>query len=340
MVARQLSRRGLLRFAQPGMAIVLLLGASLASAGASQAESPLSVLSYNVHGLSPLIAKDKPRRRLKTIGPLATAYDVVLFQEDFDYHAVISKRMEGSVGVRGNGMTFDPRRLAAKILLAPLSLFLPHFSAPYGAGLSTFVKSALLRPGDVGREPFGVCDGWLGARLDCWASKGYLRVGIRTREGVLVDVYSTHLDAGKGTRAIKTRRRQLRVLASAIEKQSEDRAIIVGGDFNLAFDRPGDGEVMVEFRERLSLHDSGARPELPFWRDRDYILYRSGTQAQISVEQAGEAVEFVDGRQALSDHPAVYARFRVRASSADAAEDPGECRPMLQRPHEPTTLMQ
>jgi endonuclease/exonuclease/phosphatase family metal-dependent hydrolase len=313
MSACLLKLAGARRFAPRGVAVGVLFAASLVTPRASPADSPLSVLSYNIHGLSPLIAEDNPRQRLEVIGPLATSYDVVLFQEDFEYHAVIRKRMEGSVGVRGNGMTRDPRRLAAKILLAPLAVLLPRFSAPYGAGLSTFVKSALLWPGDIDHQPFGVCDGWLGARFDCWASKGYLRVGIRTPEGVIVDVYGTHLDAGRGKRARKARRSQLRMLASAIEEQSADRAVIVGGDFNLAPDRPGDAELLAEFRQRLNLRDSGAGPELPCWRRLDYILYRSGSQAHLALEEAGEALEFSDRRDPLSDHPAVYARFRVRA---------------------------
>jgi hypothetical protein len=270
---------------------------------------------------------------VEVIASLASAYDVVLLQEDFEYHGVIRRRIQGKVGVAGNGLAFEPRRLAAKIVLAPASLFFAHFSPPYGAGLATFVKPALLLAGDVSREPYGVCDGWLGSDFDCWASKGYLRVGVRTAEGLAVDVYTTHLDAGHGEAADAARRRQLRKLASAVERESGDRAVIVGGDFNLAADRPGDGEVMVEFRDRLNLRDSGAGPELPFWRNRDYILYRSGAHARLSVEQAGEALEFVDGRHALSDHPAVYSRFRISALSGNADDDDaGECRPFAPRP--------
>jgi endonuclease/exonuclease/phosphatase family metal-dependent hydrolase len=290
-----------------------LAASSLAGAREAHADSPLSVLSYNVHGLPAVIAQDRPRSRAKAIGSLARSYDVVLFQEDFEYHSVIRRQMEGSVGIAGNGMAFDPRRLAAQILLAPVAAVLPHFSVPYGAGLSTFVKSTLALPSGVGRAPFRICHGWLGASFDCWASKGYLRVRIRTVENARVDVYSTHLDAGRGKRSTKARRRQLRILADAVERHSGDRALIVGGDLNLAANRPGDWEAMSEFRERLNLRDSGAGPELPFWNSRDYILYRSGTGAEISVEQAGEALEFVDGNRTLSDHPAVYARFRVSA---------------------------
>src|SRR5215470_15874885 len=235
-MAARLNLHRVMGFPRRGVSIVLL-AASLAVAQPAHADSHLSVLSYNLHGLSPFIAKDNPRTRIAAIGALAKTYDVALFQEDFEYHGVIRRQMTGSVGVCGNGSTFDVRRLAAKILFAPVTLFLPHFSAPYGAGLSTFVKPALAQQDDVGREPYGVCDGWLGAHFDCWASKGYLRVGIRTPEGVIIDVYSTHLDAGRGKRSVTTRRRQLRMLAKAIETQSGGRAVIVGGDFNIASDR-------------------------------------------------------------------------------------------------------
>jgi hypothetical protein len=313
MIAPQLNPRRVVQFARRGVPLALVLLSTLGVGRESRAESVLSVLSYNVHGLPPLIAGDNPRRRASVIGARARAYDVALFQEDFAYHKLIRRQMEGSVGICGNGQAFDLRRLAAKILLAPLSLFFSRFSVSYGAGLSTFVKSALMLRDDVDRAPFGICDGWLGADFDCWARKGYLRVGIRTPEGVVVDVYSTHLDAGHGKRAAKTRRRQLRILAHAIETQSAERPVIVGGDLNLGFKRPRDRGVMIEFRERLHLQDSGAGPERPFWRSRDYILYRSSRQAQISVEQAGEALEFSDGNRTLSDHPALYARFRVAA---------------------------
>jgi hypothetical protein len=337
MIAPQRKPPGLMRFAERGVAMVLLCVSSLAVVPQAQGESLVSVLSYNVHGLSPVIARDNPRDRIETIGSLATTYDVVLFQEDFEYHGVIRRRLEGSIGVAGNGVVLDPARLVAKILLAPVSVFLSHFSAPYGAGLSSFVRSALALPGDADREPYGVCDGWFGARFDCWASKGYLRVGIRTADDMTVDVYNTHLDAGRGQQSVRTRRRQLRLLASAIERESGDRAIIVGGDFNLVFDRPGDGEVMTEFRERLNLRDSGAGPELSRWRQHDYILYRSGVNAQISVEQAGEALEFVDGDHALSDHPAVYGRFRVSTVPSGAPQDRGEC--YLDRNADPAHLV-
>jgi endonuclease/exonuclease/phosphatase family metal-dependent hydrolase len=277
----------------------------------SEAGTEFTVLSYNIHGLFPLAAKDDPRDRMPTIGWLANRYEVVMFQEDFEYHHVLRSQMPGTIGVRGNGMGWDPRRVLAKLIISPVSIFLPHFSPPYGAGISIFVRESLALTDDVDREPFGFCHGWFGANGDCWARKGYQRVGIRTPEGLEVDLYNTHLEAGPTERSVEIRGRQLDILARAIEARPKTRAVIVAGDFNSAFNRVGDREKIVEFRRRLELQDSGAGPELPYWRERDYILHRDGTDAALRVEQAGEAQEFVERDRALSDHPALYARFRI-----------------------------
>jgi len=287
----------------------------------SETETEISVLSYNIHGLFPLIAKDDPRDRMPTIGWLANRYEVAMFQEDFEYHNVIRDQMPDAVGVRGNGMGRDPRRVFAKLLISPVSIFLPHFSPPYGAGISIFVRESLAIADDVDREPFDLCRGWFGATADCWASKGYQRVGIRTPSGAEIDLYNTHLEAGSSDHAARIRGQQLDILARAIEARPRTRAVIVGGDFNIGFNRVGDRDTLMEFRRRLELQDSGAGPELPYWRERDFILYRDGTATALRVEQVGEALEFVDRDRALSDHPALYARFRVtRPTSVEGEE--------------------
>jgi len=305
-------------FAQLAL-VAALLAASLGVAAAepmtasdsSGQETDLTVLCYNVHGLFPLAAKDDPRDRMPTIGWLANRYEVAMFQEDFEYHHVLRSQMPASVSIRGNGMGWDPRRVLAKLLVWPVSLFLPHFSPPYGAGISIFVREPLVIAGDVDRKAFGICRGWFGSDGDCWARKGYQRVGIRMPNGSEIDLYNTHLEAGGNARAVKIRKKQLDVLARAIEARPRTRALIVAGDFNSSLKRPRDRETLLAFRHRLDLRDTGARPELRSWRALDYILYREGTATALRVEQAGEAGEFVDRDRALSDHPALYARFQI-----------------------------
>lgn len=282
---------------------------------AAQTSNVISVLSYNVQGLPPLFSNDDPGRRAATIGWLASKYDVVLLQEDFEYYGAIGSQMRRRTRVRGNGMGWNPWRVAFKVLFAPFGLFLPHFWPPYGSGLTTYVKSELLLDDDQDRVPYDVCGDWLGGTGDCWASKGYLRVGARQADGPLIHIYNTHLEAGATQNSLETRREQLALLAKGIRERSAGRALILGGDFNLAFNRAGDGEAMKDFRRDVGLEDCGAGPELPFWRERDYILFRNAPGVTLHVEEMGEAKEFVNDGFALSDHPAIYARFRVERSS-------------------------
>jgi endonuclease/exonuclease/phosphatase family metal-dependent hydrolase len=286
----------------------------LATVTSVQAEDEQGVefrlLTYNVHALFKAIAKDAPRDRIPTIGWLANRYDVVLFQEDFEYSKLLAKQMAGSVRIAGNGMGWDARRVAAKVLIAPVAIFIPYFWPPYGDGITTFVDGRFAL-GESHREPFSECHGWFGANGDCWARKGFLRVRMELPHGGEIDVYNTHLESGPSDVSAVVRSIQLDQIAEAIERDSMGRAVIVGGDFNLARIRLGDRSVKDHYLKRLSLHDSGAGPELPFWRERDFVLFRDGDWTKLTVLASGEAQEFVNRGRALSDHPALFVRFRA-----------------------------
>jgi len=304
------------RVAVAPLLVFLVLIAVPFAAPATDVQGGFSVLSYNVHGLPPLFADDNPSERSPTIGWLANRYDVVLFQEDFEFHSELRRQMHGKASVRGPGMGSDLRRILAKVLLFPFAALMPHFSPPYGAGITALIDRHLLVDNSRQRKSYGVCDSWFRGNADCWANKGFLKVAVGGSGGWEVDVYNTHLESGANQAAVRVRRRQLDILATAIEKNSSGRAVIVAGDFNIAFNRPGDRESIEEFRTRLGLADSSAGPTLPYWQERDYILFRSGDHVPLAVVDAGEAVEFVNDNRALSDHPALSARFAVMPASA------------------------
>jgi hypothetical protein len=299
--------------------LVAIFLAQLPASAAVEAEASdaarghsFTLLVYNVHGLFPLAAKDDPRNRMPTIGWLANRYPVVLFQEDFEYHHILGAQLEQSVGYRGNGMGWDPRRVLLKLLISPVAIFLPHFSPPYGAGVSTFAQRPI-EIGEVERVPYSRCNGWFGQNGDCWSRKGFLMTRLRLPGGAEVDVYNTHLEAGPTPRSVSVRSHQFSEIAEGIERLSPGRAVIAAGDFNVAFIRPGDRDMMMGFRERVRLDDTGAAPELPVWRERGFVLYRSGDATRLSVEASGEAQEFVNGSRALSDHAALWVRVRAEA---------------------------
>jgi len=299
----------------PSIAIVIAVSALLgSSAWADEGGEPyvVSVLSYNVHGIFPLAAKDDPRDRMPTIGWLAHKYDVVLLQEDFEFHGKLKQQLRGdAVGYRGNSVWRSPHLAITKVLTFPLLAWIPSLSIPYGAGVSTFVDKDLHVPDSAVREAYGSCHGWLNYANDCWGAKGYLRVRIRTPEGAEVDVYNTHLEAGGHEGDAAVRREQMDVLVEGIERLSAGRAVIVAGDLNTDYIRPDDRDMVRDFRNRTGLLDSGAAPELSRWRERDFIFYRSGAGARLELESAGEALEFAGRQRALSDHAALYANFRI-----------------------------
>jgi hypothetical protein len=270
----------------------------------------VSVLSYNVHGLFRLAAKDDPRDRMPAIGWLSRRYQVVLYQEDFEYHDLLSQQLSEHESFLGNGVAGDVRRIFAKLIAMPITMWIPRFSPPYGAGVSTAVhgRNEIL---DSRKDHYHDCYGWFGANGDCWAAKGYLVVRFRTPGGAEIDVYNTHLEAGGTEESGRARRNQLDELATAIETYSASRAVIVSGDYNIGWVRPQDRDMVSAFRTRLELSDSGAGPETPFWRERDFILFRSGATTRLTVTRAGEATEYVSEGMALSDHPALYANFRA-----------------------------
>jgi endonuclease/exonuclease/phosphatase family metal-dependent hydrolase len=274
---------------------------------------PLSVLSYNVHGISWLFAKDNPVDRAVAIGWLADRYDVVLLQEDFEYHDRIGDQMPNAVALRGNRMRGDPRLLLSKLVLLPFQILLPRFTLPYGSGLSAFVSAQTGTVVESHRRKYSDCSGWVGRSFDCWATKGILRFRLRMENDAEIDFYNTHLDAGQTSHAIKVRERQIAELVGLIDRESAGRAVVVAGDFNTALSRMENVESMRKFKRETGLLDVGAGPQLPQWPRRDFIFARDGEHVGLDVRESGEALEFVNRTRTLSDHPAVFVRFEVTA---------------------------
>lgn len=300
-VARALSTLGLLLAAGAGREA----GAHEAREPASRAPVELSVLSYNTHGLRGAFVDDDPARRFPEIGRLINGYDVVLLQEDFAYHGSLEAFARHPVRSRGNSQD----RNWVVDLLAPI------VCGDCGAGLSSWIglRGASL----IGehREAYRDYSGWFDARKDAWVTKGLLALRVRLPGGAVVDVYNSHLDAGKKPKRVRdhqTREKQLAQLERAIRGFSGAGAVIVAGDFNAREDRSN--PALDRFAAALGLRESGARTDQDRWRPRcEYIFYRGDTRTEIALLDAGEASEFEDANgRPLSDHPAIRARFAIR----------------------------
>jgi endonuclease/exonuclease/phosphatase family metal-dependent hydrolase len=287
----------------------LALGASIlwaSTALVADSSQELRVLTYNTHGMSSWIAGDDPQRRLPIISELLNGYDVVLLQEDFAYPELLASHAKHPVIERGN----PPAELWKR--------WLPIFA---GSGLTTFSQLPLPDDNAVTGEALQACSGWLSGANDCWASKGFLRLRLRLDGGEKIDVYNLHLDAGQSEEDRAARRAQLERLRIRIAELSFDGALIIGGDFNLRASNADDASLLENFRSELRLLDSGARrlDDGPFEAQIDYLLYRDGGQTKLELVEAGPATEFETEGVPLSDHPALFAHFRVTAAKGRPA---------------------
>lgn len=277
----------------------------LSSAHADATSVELAVLSYNTHGLPAWVAGDEPAERVPRIGALVDRYDVVLLQEDFAHHERLAEATSHRIVLRGNGPRF-----------AWLGR-LRFLCGRCGSGLTVLARGPVQQSARVLREPFLACSGWLGSGNDCWATKGILMARLELGSGTAIDFFNLHLDAGDGPADRHAREEQIAQVARAIRVESDGRPLIVGGDLNLHYDDPEDRALFEKFRASLQLADSRAGLADPNgWPEKiDYLLFRDGNTADLELVEAGVANEFADGAGPLSDHPAIYARFRFRRLS-------------------------
>jgi endonuclease/exonuclease/phosphatase family metal-dependent hydrolase len=267
--------------------IALLLAASPA------AGDEFTVLSYNTHGLSAWIVGDDPATRLPIIGGKTNAYDVALLQEDFSHHPALRQGARQPIVQRGN-----PSRFGSWCLICS------------GSGLTILSRWGMENLVQAMSRAYGQCAGWIGNANDCLATKGFQRIRLRLPGGAELDFVNTHLDAGRGVEDREARRRQLDLLRSSIQAEVGRGPLILAGDLNLDAAIPEDVALRDAFTSALGLANSGARGG-SHWETLDYIFYRSGGSLELEVVEAGEDTSFVHEDTPLSDHPAIFARFRT-----------------------------
>ena len=293
---------GAARFVSATLVLVSICLVAPAVAGGPALE--LSLLVYNTHGLSSLIAGDEPERRFPLIARHTHHYDLSLLQEDFAHHErLLAGLGTGSRATRGNPSRFS---------LCPFCS---------GSGLTTVSNLPSTWSIQIEDAAFSECSGWLGGLNDCLATKGLQFIELRTPAGPPLVVINTHLDAGRGSEDRRVRALQLEEIIAAVETKAFGEAVIVAGDLNLDADDPDDLVLLESFKKRLGLRDSGAHPPPDSrWEILDYILYRSGVETRLEVLAAGEDEGLEDEGRPLSDHPALFARFAISTTAPQKAQ--------------------
>ncbi|GHF98110.1 jacalin-like lectin [Streptomyces hydrogenans] len=265
-----------------------------------------SVLTYNIAGLPESVSSaPTPREPATTeIGRRITPYDIVHVQEDFNYHARLYA-----------ADTAHPYR-------TPTS-----GGAGIGSGLNTLAKSAY-EADDVARVRWNSCQYDSG---DCLTPKGFTLTRQRLAEGVYVDFYNLHTNAGTSAGDLKSRADNLNQLTAFITTHSAGNAVVVMGDTNTRYTRTGDTIAAFAAANRLTdawveLIRGGVPPSqgsdpllcdqsLPTVPDTcelvDKVLYRGSRLVSLNATsyRNEHAAFLTDTSRMLSDHDPVAVGF-------------------------------
>jgi endonuclease/exonuclease/phosphatase family metal-dependent hydrolase len=272
------------------------------------ASGSFSVVTYNIDGLPQILQSGRmpggnPDRYTPIIGQKLRDYDIVNVQEDFNYHAALYANDN------------HPYRTATS------------GGAGLGSGLNTL--SVFPFADDIDRVHWRDNSNTDGNNL---TPKGFTWLRVRLAEGVYVDVYNVHTNAGDSDAAHGARRSNILQLIDYMRTQSAGNAVIVFGDTNTRYTRAEDN---IRALLDATGHDSwvelakgGAPPPQGspalVWDDYtqaltdfgyefvDKIFYRCNGYVRLSAQRYAvlDAQFRDDAGNMLSDHRPVYTQFQ------------------------------
>lgn len=244
-------------------------------------EGTVRLLTYNVAGLPEGISGSMPAEYIPQISPLLNLYELALVQEDFAYHEELTAQAE-------HPYQSEPHPDADPA------------NAMFGDGLNEFSQFPFA---PLDRVTWVECNGQLDSGSDCLTIKGFFRATHSLAEGVEVDVYDLHMDAGGSPEDQAARDAQVAQLVDFIAESSAERAVIVAGDTNMdeadesQLQALLDGAGLVDVCRALACGDE-------YRIDR--VMVRDGGHVELTPTSWMIDAAFVDPEgNDLSDHEAV-----------------------------------
>ncbi|KAL9616978.1 MAG: hypothetical protein Q9160_008205 [Pyrenula sp. 1 TL-2023] len=242
--------------------LFLFLVPLLVQLSCAQSSGTLNFLTYNVAGLPEFLSDNgvpgDKTTNARTIGSKLAerAYDVVHMQEDFNYHAYIYETDDHEFRTPTTG------------------------GVPFGSGLNTIANYnwTLFKQVKWNRCFLN--------EADCLTPKGFSVMRLQLGNGVEIDFYNLHGDAGSEEGDIDARSSGTNQLLSYIQANSAGRAVVVAGDTNDRYTNTG--------RSIDRLIDAGFTDS---WVDliRDGALPAAGTTSlACAVPAASAECETVD----------------------------------------------
>ncbi|HNW49684.1 MAG TPA: jacalin-like lectin [Prolixibacteraceae bacterium] len=187
-----------------------------ASGHLKSTEKEFTVLTYNIAGLPELLSSGNPSANTPKISVLVNDYDIVQVQEDFNYHAALYAD------------DYHPYRTATS------------GGAGIGDGLNTLSNFPF--SDDIDRVKWDDCSGTDG---NCLTPKGFTWNRVRLEEGVYLDVYNCHTNAGDVDAAYDARRKNIIQMVNYINTNSVGNAVLITGDWNCRYTRTEDNIRLV-----------------------------------------------------------------------------------------------
>ncbi|MCK5862900.1 MAG: endonuclease/exonuclease/phosphatase family protein [Candidatus Hydrogenedentes bacterium] len=252
-----------------------------------------SIMTYNVQA-RPWF--DDSKHTFHYLSPLLNKYDICAVQECFKDHNRLWNEAE------------HPVKIYHATLKHPLKVV--------GSGLSILGKYPL-------EKTTGINFAHQGDKQNLPASKGVLMARFKIQD-MLLDVYTTHIAAGKHTASLEARIAQGNEIIQFIQTNSPpENAVILLGDFNM---RPSRGTKDKEANkdnprvygfdrivDALKLRDASDEINGPIGKEIDRILFRPGKNQTLQpLDWEHDAPEFYDpDGKALSDHEPVIVNFKL-----------------------------
>ncbi|KIY73689.1 hypothetical protein CYLTODRAFT_428268 [Cylindrobasidium torrendii FP15055 ss-10] len=201
---------------------VVLAGA----VAADKTSGTFSVLSMNVAGLPELLSSGDPQANTALISPRLAPYNIINVQEDFNYHATLYAGDNHAYRTPTSG------------------------GVPFGSGLNTLSDFQYI---DLDRVTWDDCNSNNG---DCLTPKGFTYARVRVSDGMYVDVYNAHTDAGSDDGDRTARKSNLAQVAAYAKVNSVGMPVAIFGDTNSRYSNAVDGASLRSLVSDLGATDA------------------------------------------------------------------------------------
>ncbi|GLB34592.1 putative jacalin-like lectin [Lyophyllum shimeji] len=202
------------------------LSALISSAAAAQTQGSFSLLSYNVAGLPEALSSGNPVVDTPLISPRLKPYNIIHVQEDFNYHAALYANDTHAYRTPTSG------------------------GAAIGSGLNTLSDFPYI---DLDRVTWKNCNLNSG---DCLTPKGFTFMRVRIDDGAWIDLYNLHTDAGDQAGDITARASNFAQVSAYMQTWSVGMPVVVMGDTNSRYTRPGDSDTLHGLLSANGLSDA------------------------------------------------------------------------------------